>query len=86
MVMRLVPTSASMRVGDTLEIVGQLTGGSIFTPPTVAKCTPTTPNVATAIRSLTACKVVGLAAGTTEIIAMASTGHLDTATVEVVAR
>lgn len=85
-VIRLVPGSATVTVGDTVPLVGDITGGSPSSPPTVARCTPTQPTVATALVTLTTCKVVGLAPGTTDIIAMASTGHVDTATVTVVSR
>jgi hypothetical protein len=85
-VIRLVPGNATVAVGDTAQLVGEITGGSALTPPSVFKCTATLPNVVTTIRSLTACTVVGVAAGTTEVIAMASTGQVDTAAIVVVPR
>lgn len=85
-VIRLVPDHATVVVGDTVQLVGEITGGSPNTPPSVESCAPSSPNVATAIRSLSGCKVVGLSPGTTGIIVTASTGQRDTATVVVVPR
>ena len=85
-VIQLVPGNATVTVGDTIDVVSQITGGSVMTPPSLYRCTSTSPNVATAIWSRTACRVAGLANGTTDIVAMASTGHQDTATVVVVPR
>lgn len=85
-VIRLVPGDATVAVGDTVPLYGSITGGSPTTPPTVAKCTVTQPNVASVVQTLTSCKVAGLTVGTTDIIAMASTGQVDTATVVVFLR
>ena len=85
-VIRLTPESSAIAVGDSVRIEGRITGGSPVTPSSVSKCTATSPSVVRAVTSLSACTIVGLAPGTTDIIAMASTGQVDTATVVVVPR
>lgn len=85
-VIQLSPDRATVTVGDSTRLEGQITGGNPLTPPLLERCTASSPNIATVIRSATACTVVGVTPGTTDIIVMASTGHVDTAAVVVVAR
>ena len=85
-VLKLVPDNAAVRVGDTTQIMAVITGGSRTLPPIVGACTSASPTKAAASVIASGCRVVGVSAGTIDVIVMASTGNSLTATVMVEAR
>ncbi len=76
----ITPPSATMNIGESLNLAVQIIGG---TAPTLASCTSSNTAVATAAVQASACRVTAVSSGNVTITAAASTGNVAAAAITV---